>query len=788
MRWLLVFLAACGTDGHGPIAEGISAPMGEPIPTATPEQLASFERGIDMMNHRFDRSSGLGPGFNVTFCASCHEKPAVGGGAPLYRNFTLHGVETADGAVLLDVAGSAGNHSGVVRLYHYDKLPELMPTDPDGMDEWCNDDVHSPTARPPIDERANVFAQRNARPFFGAGLLAELSDDVILANADPDDLDGDGISGRPNYEDGLIGRFGVKAQTTSIEGFVRGPLNNHLGITSDPLTEELRALLPVDSSSGPMARMVDSVRSILGFAQAVAPSAPIVDDDCVQDPELAPQELFDIVAATMLMAAPEIEVLTEQGERGRDVFDDIGCASCHTPRLEGPRGPLPVYSDLLLHDMGPELADGLQFGNATGSEFKTQPLWGVYATAPYLHDGRAKTMADAIEMHGGEGEASRDAWLALTIEEQDDLLEFLKSLGGRDQRSHGLIPPQEPTPAVGELGGPIPGLTPEQLNQFESGRDTFDMDFHEPDGLGLPGFNGDSCRACHFEPVVGGAGPRGVNVTREGTWDGTDFTAPAAGDMLHRLWMGENVVPKKASSNYVELRSTPSLLGMGLVEGIAEADILANEDPMDLDSDGISGRAHRLPNGQLGRFGWKANVPSLIEFTRDAFTNELGMTVPEIDGLEFGLTEDSDSVFDPELTVHKQDFLTAYMRFLGAPPASEAPAGGQDMFEQIGCATCHVPEFQGEAGPVRLFSDLLLHEILDAGSPGIPTGDAGALEFRTAPLWGIRDTAPYMHDGRADTLHDAIEAHAGEAGGSRTAYRALTLAEQELVLEFLQSL
>src|SRR5690606_17371512 len=165
--------------------------------------------------------------------------------------------------------------------------------------------------------------------------------------------------------------------------------------------------------------------------------------------------------------------------------------------------------------MGDDLADGVKMLGATGSEFRTQPLWGVVAVAPYLHDGRADTLEEAIEWHGGEAKRARDEYLSLTGDEQAAVVEFLRSLGGRDQLSAGLLPPDAPVPATGTPGGPETELSSAETKRFISGREVFDSDFALAAGLG-PNFNGDSCRACHFEPTIGGAGPVGVNVMRQG--------------------------------------------------------------------------------------------------------------------------------------------------------------------------------------------------------------------------------------------------------------------------------
>lgn len=748
-------------DADPVLAQDIYGPLGAILPTATQAQRESFERGLAVATKRFDPQDGLGPLANVSFCASCHEKPVFGGSAPRYRDFFLTGTQLADGSFI------PGGHGGVLTSYGF----------------------HGAPLRPALDPGINVIAHRNAIPFFGVGLIAELSETAILANVDIDDADGDGISGRPNYDRGFVGRFGRKAQTVSIEGFIRGPLNNHLGVTSDPLTEAQKAELPVPSAPADPAEALAGG----GFRQAAAPDEPLFDDDDVPDPELRPDELFDLVSFAMLLAAPEPEDLSDNqlGLRGRDLFSEIGCADCHVPTLEGPRGLVPLYSDLLLHDMGEELGDGVVQGLAGANEFRTQPLWGIVAVGPYLHDGRADTLDQAIRWHGGESTRARTGYAGLSAADQAALLEFLASLGGREQVSTGLLPPAAAIPPAGDPGCPTEQVLadPNLLARFEAGRELFDRDIAIEAGLG-PLFNGDGCRACHFDPVIGGSGPVDLNVMRHGTLDALgEFTAPSYGTILHKLAVPGVPRPEHdASHNMFETRQTPSLLGLGALESIDADDILALQDPEDLNGDGIRGVAHIMPDGALGRFGWKSQVPSLREFTRDALSAEVGITVPDEPGFHFGTLSDDDDVSDPEVDSSFIDVLTFFMASLAAPePAAELPEG-LALFEQIGCDGCHVVELPGADGPVRAYTDLLLHVVASDGALGIVDGQASQLMFRTAPLWGLRFSAPYMHDGAALTVDDAIMAHAGEADAVRLAYEGLSAEQQGLLLSFLEAL
>lgn len=740
------------------IAQGIFAPLGQPMPSATPEQLGTFERGREVSLHRFTPEDGLGPHFNVTFCNGCHEKPVPGGSAGRYRNFLLIGQTLPDDSFVLTGV------NGIQPQYTLDEN-RRFPTPPE----------------------ANQFGTRNPIPFFGVGLLAEIYEDEILSHADPDDADADGISGRPNYQNGFIGRFGVKAQNAAIESFIRGPLFNHIGITSNPLPPERRALLPVILEPG-------AGGGTPRPAQVGAPDEPILDTDDAPDPELSEDELFDLVAFSMLLAAPQPDAPNAESEAGRALFAQARCTGCHLPTLKGPRGLIPAYTDLLIHDMGPALADGLRMGVATGSEFRTAPLWGVAAIGPYLHDGSADTLDEAIRLHGGEAQAARDAYAAMSAADQALVIAFLRSLGGAALASEGLLPPAADIPAAGEYGGPEAALVTAEIDRFRRGRALFDRDFAVARGLG-PLFNGDACRACHFDPVIGGSGPADVNVMRHGIIDENgQFTAPSIGTMAsrHGTRYGERTAIDE-SANFFEPRQTPALFGLGMIERIPRETILAQADPDDANGDDISGRAHILSDGRLGRMGWKANVPDLAEFARDGMSNELGITVPAQAGHTFGNATDTDQVSDPEITQQDLEDLAFYMRMLAPPPRTsvlpEEEDAGEIVFAQIGCASCHTPALQDGAGiDVPLYSDLLLHDVAPDAAFGIEEGDAGMRELRTPPLWGLGTTAPYLHDGSASTVEDAILQHATEAQNARDRYLALPLREQRALVLFLESL
>ena len=378
--------------------------LGDPIPGLTQAELDAFERGRAVFEKRFTPEEGLGPLYNATSCASCHSTPVPGGSAQLYRNFYIA------------MFGVAPNQLAFFEL----PSPVVPAFGPHGIGGASAFDLEAGRFVIPNDYFGNpvVVAQRNAIPIFGTGLFEFVSNATILANADPFDADGDGISGRPNYDFGDLGRFGVKAQSNNVERFTRPPLNNQMGITSDPFL-----------GSGGTISLSSSA------AQGTAdPDLPFTDNDPVPDPELSSADLGDLIAFARFLAPPAKLPFDPSATAGEALFAQVGCTDCHVPSLPSSRGPVEAYTDLLLHDMGPALADGLQFGApspgsaSSADEFRTQPLWGVSLHAPFLHDGRAETLDEAVTLHGGEAQASRDAYLALSPTAQQNLIRFLEHL------------------------------------------------------------------------------------------------------------------------------------------------------------------------------------------------------------------------------------------------------------------------------------------------------------------------------------------------------------------------
>jgi CxxC motif-containing protein (DUF1111 family) len=246
-------------------------------------------------------------------------------------------------------------------------------------------------------------------------------------------------------------------------------------------------------------------------------------------------------------------------------------------------------------------------------------------------------------------------------------------------------------------------------------------------------------------------------------------------------------------------RNPSALFGAGLIDAIPDRAILDGEGRKFAGFPEVSGRAVKRREGRVGRFGWKAQTASLDEFVLVACSVELGLEVPghpqSADPLEPGNRSPGLDLSDADCAA-----LVAYVRRLPAPVVnaeSEAVSKGREVFESIGCAACHTPDL----GPAKgLYSDLLLHDMgLDLGdggsSYGIPSspGRSGdvvpdSVEWRTPPLWGVRDSGPYLHDGRAETLDQAIAFHGGEAKNSSDRYFGLAPSRRWQILAFLGSL
>ncbi|MBR9991178.1 MAG: hypothetical protein KFH98_15560 [Gemmatimonadetes bacterium] len=371
----------------------------------------------------------------------------------------------------------------------------------------------------------------------------------------------------------------------------------------------------------------------------------------------------------------------------------------------------------------------------------------------------------------------------------------------------------DPPPVAAEPGSPLPGLTDAETARFNAGLMLFNRIFSPAEGLG-PAFNENQCSACHTVPAAGGTTgfERITKATRHTGPGACDLLIDEGGEnirtkvtpLLRAAGVPREVIPPGATE--IGRFLPPFLFGLGLVEAIPDEVIVARADPDDKDGDGISGRVARGPDGRLTRFGRKADVATLEDFTRSALVHEMGLTSrPGDRDLVNGAPPPpgTDPADDPEIDDATVALLTDFSRFL-APTAAIAPRSkqqadtmeaGRRLFTQIGCTACHTPTMR--TGPsdvpalsnktVQLYSDLLLHDMGPKLS-NVCGYDASPQELRTTMLMGLHYRSMFMHDGRAFDLRDAILEHGGEAQAARDAFERLLWIHQEYLVIFLRSL
>jgi CxxC motif-containing protein (DUF1111 family) len=379
------------------------------------------------------------------------------------------------------------------------------------------------------------------------------------------------------------------------------------------------------------------------------------------------------------------------------------------------------------------------------------------------------------------------------------------------------------------------------------------------DGLG-PTFNSRSCSGCHFkdgrgrppfsedepmtsmllrlsvpgtdehggpmpEPSYGGQlNPLGIlGVPGEGDArvvtqlitgrydDGVEYELAAPSYELRDLAFGEMV-----EGTMLSPRTAPQMIGLGLLQAIDEADLLARADAEDTDEDGISGRPNRVwdvasASVMLGRFGWKANQPRLEQQNSGAFLGDIGITSPLFPSENCTLAqpecEGAPSGGAPELDADHVTQIDFYSKYLAVPARRDYTdpevQKGEALFGQLGCANCHTTTFKTgtlrdepelSSQTIHPYTDLLLHDMGEALADGRPDFEADGREWRTPPLWGIglfqdvNDHTRYLHDGRARNLEEAVLWHGGEAEATTVAFKALSQTERDALLRFLGSL
>jgi CxxC motif-containing protein (DUF1111 family) len=363
---------------------------GSPMAGLTSREFELFRAGREDFMEVETPEEGLGPMFNGTSCAQCHNIPAVGGTGTMVE--TRAGYRDENGRFHAPPGGT------VMHLF------SVPPHD-------CQVSVY---------EEANVVAHRISMPLFGVGLVEAIPDEAILALADPEDKNGDGIHGRAAIVEDMasgrkrVGRFGWKSQHATLLSFAADAYLNEMGITNDLFTTEAYANIHEEKLSS-TCRAIQRIED-------------------VRDRRTGRRGIDNFESFLKFLAPLPRGPLSSAAARGESVFTEIGCASCHVPELRtGPsenptfdRKPVPLFSDLLLHDIG--TGDDIEQADAKGNEIRTPALWGLRFRRPFLHDGTAANIKRTIERHKGEATASSDRFGALSAGEKEDMLAFLRSL------------------------------------------------------------------------------------------------------------------------------------------------------------------------------------------------------------------------------------------------------------------------------------------------------------------------------------------------------------------------
>jgi CxxC motif-containing protein (DUF1111 family) len=408
---------------------------GHPLADLTPTELRFFELGLEDFNEAEDVADGVGPTMNLDGCGGCHSQPAVGGTSPAVNpQVAFAGKDggrdvvppflRADGPIRearlvrkADGSPDGGVHS-LFTITGRAGADGCNLTQPDFAREMANDNV--------------IF--RIPTPVFGAGLIEQIPDRTILANlsSETDRKRDMGIRGRPNRiavsgaanhngNDGTVARFGWKAQNQSLLLFSGEAYNVEMGITNELFQSERNetpscqfASVPNDTQNFEAPDALSGTTAIQNFAnfqRFLAPPEP---------------------SATEPGGAESIG-------RGKYLFGAVGCALCHTPSMKTGNSTVAalryktanLYSDLLVHDMGDRLTDGVTQGEAGPREFRTAPLWGLGKRIFFLHDGRTSDLAQAIREHASNGSEANKVianYNSLSEDRKQHLLNFLRSL------------------------------------------------------------------------------------------------------------------------------------------------------------------------------------------------------------------------------------------------------------------------------------------------------------------------------------------------------------------------
>lgn len=418
-----------------------------PAPPLDDDQRDTFSLGDHFFNRNWVTApastsgfDGLGPLFNATSCSACHNldgraqppKSETDQFLGLLIRVSIPGEGAHGGPKPVPFYGEQLQPRATMRVPAEVSLSlryeEQAGNFPDGEPYSLRKPTYLITDAGYGDLPADVMlSPRIATSMIGLGLLESIPDETLLASADPDDSDGDGISGRVNMvwneraQAATVGRFGWKANQPTIEQQTAAALVGDMGISS--------SLYPHQNC---------------GEGEVECLAAPDGNDDVEKEQEIDDMKFNAIVDYSHGLAVPARREWTDATVlHGEALFTEAGCASCHTPQVTG--GALPrflnladqklrPFTDLLIHDMGEALADHRPDFEATGTEWRTAPLWGlglmqmVNGHQSLLHDGRARGPVEAILWHGGEAQKAKDAFVNMSKAERDALVRFLNDL------------------------------------------------------------------------------------------------------------------------------------------------------------------------------------------------------------------------------------------------------------------------------------------------------------------------------------------------------------------------
>ncbi|MBK7876043.1 MAG: hypothetical protein IPJ77_09865 [Planctomycetes bacterium] len=924
--FVLLLTVACGggSSSDGPIAVGDAPVIGTHLSQTAIEQqqvelgelllagrelfLANFNEldgggrpettgtGVARARREFPENFNRISGPDANSCAGCHNKPFAGGGGDNVANVFVLGQRfpfvnfdggEGDGSqshFLNDVANER-NTLGMFGAGFIELLAREITTDLQAI-------------------RADAIAQA---ALAGTDVTLPLSSKgvaygTITAHADGS-LDTSGVLGID--ADLVIRPFHQKGVVVSLREFTNNAMNHHHGMQS---TE----------------------RFGLG-------------DDADNDGVVDELTAGDITAATLWQATlpapgrvlPNSGTAIAAANHGEQLFTTLGCATCHVPELvlespvftepnpynpagnlrladvgvevsvdltaEGPGPHLPrevdgsvivkAYTDFKRHDMGPVCDnEALVQGGVPTEFFLTRKLWGTANEPPYMHHGRALTLSEAILMHGGEAQTARDDFAALSSDDQNDVVEFLKTLQilPRDATSNEILGPA--SGVIGDEPAVLAHVDQADVDAgaysadglFNLGKVLFDASFNTLDGAGRPettgtggtrlprsmpenfnrisGPDANSCAGCHNMPRSGGGGDNVANVFVLGQrFPFVNFDASSEGDNNEAHFL-ENVANERNTlgmfgAGFIELLAREMTTELQALRDDASTQAQGSGDPVtvQLVTKGVSfGSLIANANGSFDTTGvegvntdlivrpfhQKGVVVSLREFTNNAMNHHHGIQTAERFGL--GVDSDNDGLSD-ELTPGDVTAATIYQAMLAVPgrvlPSNARKLAsvelGEELFTTVGCATCHVPTLRLEspifsepnpfnpvgnllvtdvpqpfeldlttagAGPhlsretdgsvlVPAYTDLKRHDMgPELDNEALVQGGVPTSQFLTKKLWGFASEPPYLHNGRALTIDEAIRKHGGEAEAVRDAYLALSEARRKSIVDFLKTL